>query len=88
MAAIGIHQHLLNTNGDQAVDVSTVKQWVVCFNSDDSDSGSPLLMQIVAYCWWKFIANAGDYVDFFLLFLFLADSVLYQMVLLCSLYLF
>jgi len=37
---------LENAYGDQAVDVSTVRQRVVCFSSGDSDSGSPLLVQI------------------------------------------
>ena len=34
---------LLNVYGDQTVDVSTVRQWVVHFSS--GDSGSPLLVQ-------------------------------------------
>ena len=34
---------LLNVYGDQTVDVSTVRQWVVRFSS--GDSGSPLLVQ-------------------------------------------
>ena len=29
MAPTDIHQHLLNIYGDQTVDVSTVRQWVV-----------------------------------------------------------
>ena len=33
-------------HGDQRDDVSTVKRWVVHFSSDDSNSGSPLLVQI------------------------------------------
>ena len=37
MAPTDIHQHLLNIYGDQTVDVSTVRQWVVCFSSGDSD---------------------------------------------------
>ena len=32
-----IHHCLLNTDGDQSVDVSTVRQWVMCFSSDDSN---------------------------------------------------
>jgi len=32
-----IHRCLLNIYGDQTVDVSTVRQWVVCFSSGDSD---------------------------------------------------
>ena len=43
MAPIYIHQHLLNIYGDQTVDVSTVRQWVVHFSSGNSDSGSPPL---------------------------------------------
>jgi len=45
--------------GDQRVDVSTVRQWVVLFGSSDSDSASPLLvlvlmsvaMQALVHCW-------------------------------------
>ena len=33
--------------GDQPVDVSAVRQWVVCFVSGDSHSGSPLLVQVI-----------------------------------------
>ena len=36
MALIDIHQHLLNVDGDQAVDVSTVGWWVVHSSSGDS----------------------------------------------------
>ena len=32
--------------GDQTVDVSTLRWWVVYFSSGNSDSGSPLLVQI------------------------------------------
>ena len=37
MAPIDIHQYLLNVYGDQTVDVSTVRQWVVHFSSGDCD---------------------------------------------------
>ena len=37
MASIDIHGHLVNNNGDQIVDVSTVRQWVLHFNSGDSN---------------------------------------------------
>ena len=37
MAPTDIHQLLLNVDGDQIVDVSTVSQWVVHFSSCDSD---------------------------------------------------
>ena len=36
MALIDIHWDLLNVYEDQTVGVSTVRQWVVCFISDDS----------------------------------------------------
>jgi len=32
-----IHRRLLNIYRDQTVDVSTVRQWVACFSSGDSD---------------------------------------------------
>ena len=36
-APIDTHQCLLNFYGDQTVDVSTVRHWVVCFNSGNSE---------------------------------------------------
>ena len=33
IAYIDIHQRLLNLYGDQRVDVSTVRQWLVCFSN-------------------------------------------------------
>ena len=45
MALIDLH-HLLNCSGDQTVDVSTLRQWVVRFSSGNSNSGSLLLVQI------------------------------------------
>lgn len=38
IAFTDIHRCLLNTDVGQTVDVSTVKQWVVCFSSSDSMS--------------------------------------------------
>jgi len=46
MPLIDIHQYLPNASGDQTVDVSTVRQWVVCFSSDNN-SGSPPLVPIL-----------------------------------------
>ena len=41
MVPTDIHQHLLNIYGDQTVDVSTVRQWVVHFSRHgNTDSGS------------------------------------------------
>ena len=36
MAPIDMHRYLLNVYGDQTVDVSTVRQWVMHFSSGDS----------------------------------------------------
>ena len=36
MAPIDIHQYLLNVYGDQTVDVSTARRWVMHFSSGDS----------------------------------------------------
>jgi len=40
MVPIGIHQCFLNSYGDQTVDVSAVRWWVLCFSSGNSYSGS------------------------------------------------
>jgi len=47
MATSGIHQHLLNTYGDQTVDVSTVGWWVVGSSSGKKHSVPPSLVQIL-----------------------------------------
>ena len=44
MALFDIHEHLF-VSGDQTVDVSIVRQWVVHSSSGDSDSRSCLLVQ-------------------------------------------
>jgi len=46
MAPTDINQCLMSINGDQTLDVSTVRQWVVHFSSGDSNSGSPSVVQI------------------------------------------
>ena len=38
MAPIDIYQCLLNVDGDQPVDVSTVRQWMLHFSSSGNDS--------------------------------------------------
>ena len=63
MTHTDIHR-LLNIYGDQTVDVSTVRQWVVHFSSGNSDSGSlPLVKTFMNTAWWLFqhliaVANA------------------------------
>jgi len=73
------------------VDVSTLRPWVVCSISGNSES--PLLVHILTSVTCKFlfiagekcIANGDDYVE---KQCFVAGNLLYQIVLLCSLYLF
>ena len=60
MAPVDIHWCLLHVYGDQTVDVSTVKQWVVHFSSGDSDSGSPPLMQIDKRAACRLLFTAGE----------------------------
>jgi len=45
MAPSDMHQYLLNTDGNQTVDVSTVKTHVVHFSSGNSNSWTHLLVQ-------------------------------------------
>ena len=45
LAPTDIRQHLLNVDGDQAVNVSTVRWGMGCFSSGKSES--PLLVQIL-----------------------------------------
>ena len=47
MAPSDIQQALMSVSGDQSVDVSTVRWWMMHFSSGDNDTGSPLLVQIV-----------------------------------------
>jgi len=63
MTPIDNHWCSWNTFGDQTVDVSTVRWWVVHFRSGDSNGGSLLLVQAIIHCWWKCIANDGDCVE-------------------------
>jgi len=62
------YQHLLNTYGDQTVDVRMVKQWVVHFSSVAVTTGSTSAgadfdksgIQALVRHWWKCTANSGD----------------------------
>ena len=71
MVADDFHQCLLNIYGDQSVDVSTVKWWVVPFSSGNSNTVSPPLVQIfhaygmqaLVHYWQKCITNGGDYIE-------------------------
>lgn len=46
IASTGIHQCLLCTDEDQTVHARTVRWWVVGISNSNSDSGSPLLVQV------------------------------------------
>ena len=46
MAPINTHWWLLDISGDQTLDVSTVRQWVMQFNSSDDSSRAPPPVQI------------------------------------------
>ena len=59
MAPTDIHQHLLNVSGDQTVDVSTVRQWVVHFSSGESDSGLLVLVWMFMSLACRFLLIAG-----------------------------
>jgi len=59
MAPTDIHWRLLNIDGDQTVDMSTVRQRVVHFSSGDSGSGSPPLVQIVTRAACRLLLIAG-----------------------------
>ncbi|MFV1073149.1 hypothetical protein, partial [Klebsiella pneumoniae] len=63
IAPTDINSCLLNIYGDQTVDVSTVRWWVVHFSSGDSDSGSPPLVQMVTStaCRLTFVAVENAY---------------------------
>ena len=58
VAPTDIHLHLLKVYADQAVEVSTVRWWVVHFSSGNSDS-SPLLLQIVMSVACRLLVIAG-----------------------------
>ena len=71
MAPTDIPWCLLNADGDQTVDVSTVRWWVERFSSGDSNvkykphSGRQIFtsgMQALVHHWWKHIPNGGNYV--------------------------
>ena len=60
MAPTDIHLRLPNAYGDQTVDVSTVRWWVVHFSSGDSDIRSALLVQIVTSTACRLLFIAGE----------------------------
>ena len=90
MAPVDIHWCLLHVYGDRTVDVSTVKQWVAHFSSGDSTSRSPLLVQVFTSVACGLLFTAGENAQLMVVTVLktsIAGNVLYQIVLLCSLYL-
>lgn len=59
ISPIDIHQHLMNVYGDQTVDVSIVKWWVLHINSGDSDRGSVPLVQIFTSTVYRLLYITG-----------------------------
>ena len=55
-----IHQCLLSIPGDQTVDVSTERRWVVHFSSGDSGHGSPQLVQTSTSTVCRLLFIAGE----------------------------
>jgi len=68
------------------VDVSTVKQWAVHFSSGDSNSGSPLLVQMFTSMTRRLLLLAGENTQLMVMTV-VKSSVLHQIVLLHSMYL-
>ena len=59
-AVTDIHWHLLNFFGHQTVDMGMMMWWVLCFSSGGSESGSPLLVQIIVGVAGKLSFIAGE----------------------------
>ena len=74
MAPIDINWNLLNVYGDWTVDVSTVRQWVVCVSG--SDSGTLLLVQIFMSAACRMEVTAGKNAQLMVVPMF-KDTVLY-----------
>jgi len=70
-----INQYLLNVYGDQTLDVSTVRWGVAHFSSGDSESDSPLLVQMITSTACRLLFIAGEYAQIFMMAL-LKNSVL------------
>jgi len=94
MAPIDIHQHFVNIYGDQTVDVSTMRQWVVRFSNSNSavkdkpHSRQAMKIFMSAECRLLFIG--GKNAELMVVTIvekqcFVAEDLLYQTVLLCSL---
>jgi len=93
VAPIDVHQCLLNTCGDQTVDESTMKRWVVCFSIGKSDvkdelySGCPCTAliphnEVSRSAHPHKLANGGDCVE---KQCFVAENLLCHVVFLCPL---
>ena len=79
---IDIHRCLLNDNGDRPVDVSTVMWWIAAVVTSSGADIYKHGMQAPVHRWQKCITNGGDSDE---KYCFVAENLLYQEVLLCSL---
>ena len=61
MAPTDNHQCLLNIYGDQPVDLSTVRWWVVLFSCADNDGRSSLLVQVFMSVILSLLFIAGEH---------------------------
>ena len=77
MASTDIHQFFLNISGDQRVDVNTVRRLVVHFSNSTGIDFDEHSMQALVHHWRICVANMFKN----------SILLLYQIVLLCSLYL-
>ena len=80
---------LLNFCGDQTVDFNTVKRWVVCFNH--GNSGSPPPVHNFTSAEFRLLLISGKTAQLMMVtvlkkkYCFVAENLLYQIVLLCTL---
>ena len=70
MALTDIHPCCLKAYGDQTVDVSTARLWVLHFRSGSSDrvtfTGADFYKsstQVLVHRFWKCITDGGDYIE-------------------------
>ena len=73
------------------MDASTMRQWVVRFSSGNGDSGSPPLAQVLTSAVCRLLFIVGENAQLMVVTVekqcCVAENLLYQVALLCSLYL-
>lgn len=77
---------MLNVDGNQTADVSTVRRWVVRFSSGKNSSGSLPLVQVVTSAACRLLVIAGKNAQVVMVIMlkkcFVAENLLYPLVLL------